>query len=54
MQGQQYLIENGYKPHLSAKMFEVYLTNLEEVPNPAAWITEVYIPIIKPVAPAIF
>jgi effector-binding domain-containing protein/uncharacterized protein YndB with AHSA1/START domain len=54
MQGQQYLIENGYKPHPSAKMFEVYLTNPEEVPNPAAWITEVYIPIIKPIAPAIF
>jgi effector-binding domain-containing protein len=53
-QGQQYLTQNGYELHPSAKMFEVYLTNPEEEPNPADWITEVYIPIIKPVAPAIF
>ncbi len=51
--GQQYVAQNGYKPHPSAKMFEVYATDPGLVPNPAEWITEIYIPIIKPVVPLI-
>jgi effector-binding domain-containing protein len=27
-------------------MFEVYMTDPETTPNPAEWLTEVYIPII--------
>ena len=51
--GQQFLSQNGYNPHPNVKMFEVYTTDPGEVPNPAEWITEVYIPIVKPVAPVI-
>lgn len=42
----EYVSKNGYTPHPTAKMFEVYLTDPEKVLNPAEWITEVYIPIV--------
>lgn len=51
--GQQFIVQNGYRPHPNAKMFEVYSTDPGIVLNPAEWITEVYLPIIKPLAPVI-
>jgi effector-binding domain-containing protein len=44
--GRQYIEKNGLLIDPSGKMFEVYASNPEEVPNPADWLTEVYIPII--------
>ncbi|WP_034261461.1 SRPBCC family protein [Altibacter lentus] len=44
-----YMAENNLQPHPTAKMFEVYRTDPGEVPNPANWVTEVYIPIVNPV-----
>lgn len=35
----------GYKAKLNGEPFEVYVTNPEEVSNPAKWITEIYIPV---------
>lgn len=35
----------GLVTKLNAEPFEVYITNKNEVPNPAKWITEIYIPI---------
>jgi DNA gyrase inhibitor GyrI len=35
----------GFKAKLTGEPFEVYITNPEEVPNPAKWVTEIYIPI---------
>lgn len=35
----------GFKAIPAGEPFEVYMTNPEEVPNPAKWITEIYIPI---------
>ncbi|MGO3181820.1 MAG: SRPBCC family protein [Aequorivita sp.] len=43
----QYIEKNGFQVDPDGKMFEVYLTDPEKVPNPADWITEVYIPIIS-------
>ncbi len=51
--GRKYLQQNGYTPHPTATMFEVYTTDPGMVPNPAEWITEVYLPIVNPVAPAV-
>jgi len=51
--GQAYLTKNGYTPHPSAKMFEVYSTDPGVVLNPAEWITEIYFPIVKPKEAAI-
>ena len=51
--GQAFLSKNGYISHPTAKMFEVYSTDPSVVLNPAEWITEIYIPIIEPEAPAI-
>ena len=30
----------------TANMFEVYITDPDEVPNPANYVTEIYIPVI--------
>ncbi|PKA82200.1 GyrI-like small molecule binding protein [Ulvibacter sp. MAR_2010_11] len=46
-----YLAENNLQADLNANMFEVYSTDPGEVPNPADWVTEIYIPIIPPVNP---
>lgn len=41
----EYIQENKYTVNTESPYFEVYTTNPEEVPNPADWITEIYIPI---------
>jgi effector-binding domain-containing protein/ribosome-associated toxin RatA of RatAB toxin-antitoxin module len=46
LKGRQYISENGHQIDTSRKMFEVYITDPSEVPNPADWLTEIYIPII--------
>lgn len=40
-----YIAENNYEQNEDANPFEVYLTDPEKTPNPAEWITEIYIPI---------
>jgi effector-binding domain-containing protein len=47
----EYMAQNGLTPHPTAKMFEVYITDPGEVPNPANYITEVYMPILVPQQP---
>jgi len=42
----KYINENNFQQDPNARTFEVYVTNPEETPNPAEWITEIYIPII--------
>ncbi|PHR14804.1 MAG: AraC family transcriptional regulator [Aequorivita sp.] len=44
--GRQYIDKNGHQIDPDRKMFEVYVTDPGEVPNPADWLTEVYIPIV--------
>ena len=43
---QEYLEENDLQPNPNANMFEVYVTDPDEVPNPAQWVTEIYMPIV--------
>lgn len=43
---QEYLTINNMTAHPTAKMFEVYVTDPGEVPNPANYVTEVYIPVL--------
>ena len=47
MKGREYIRKEGLEIDPNAKLFEVYLTDPEEVVNPANWLTEVYIPIIS-------
>lgn len=49
--GRQYIDKNGHQIDPERKMFEVYVTDPGEVPNPAKWLTEVYIPIITAAEP---
>lgn len=42
---QAYVQDNGYEQPLDSAPFELYVTDPEETPNPADWITEIYIPI---------
>ncbi|WGF91203.1 SRPBCC family protein [Aequorivita marisscotiae] len=51
LKGRQYITENGHEIDTTRKMFEVYVTDPEEVPNPANWVTEIYIPIISSAQP---
>lgn len=44
--GRKYIDKNGHQIDPERKMFEVYITDPGEVPNPADWLTEIYIPII--------
>lgn len=44
--GNEYIDKNGLQIAPDGNMFEVYITDPEETPNPANWLTEVYIPII--------
>lgn len=44
--GRQYLENNSLLIDPAGKMFEVYITDPEKTPNPADWLTEVYIPIM--------
>lgn len=43
----QYIEKNDLQADPDRKMFEVYITDPEKEPNPANWVTEVYIPIIS-------
>ena len=43
--GHQYIEKNGLLKDPEGKMFEVFNTDPQETPNPANWITEIYIPI---------
>lgn len=45
----EYIQEKQLQRNLSAKMFEVYINDPGKFPNPADWITEVYIPVINSV-----
>ena len=47
VKGREYISLEGLQTDPNAKMFEVYLTDPEEVANPAEWLTEVYIPIVS-------
>lgn len=47
-QAQEYLKKNNLTVDPSRKMFEIYATDPGNVPNPANWVTEIYIPIITP------
>ncbi len=44
--GREYIEKNSLNTDPNAKMFEVYTTDPGEVPNPADWLTEIYIPIV--------
>ncbi|HEA28494.1 MAG TPA: AraC family transcriptional regulator [Leeuwenhoekiella sp.] len=44
-QGMQYITDNGYKKPNEKAIFAIYINDPEEVPNPAEWLTEIYIPI---------
>lgn len=47
VQGRKYIEANRLQADPNGKLFEVYITDPEETPNPADWLTEVYIPIIS-------
>lgn len=47
----EYIASNKLATHPKQKMFEVYSTDPGLVPNPADWITEIYLPIVTPVNP---
>jgi effector-binding domain-containing protein len=49
---QEYLKTNNLMVHPNRKMFEVYANDPETVPNPANWVTEIYIPVLTPSIPA--
>lgn len=50
LKGRKFIEENKHTIDSNKKMFEVYITNPEETPNPADWITEIYIPVLEPAA----
>lgn len=43
--GRDYMRENGLEVDPERKIFEVFTTDTDKEPNPAKWVTEVYIPI---------
>ncbi|MBT0608258.1 SRPBCC family protein [Aequorivita echinoideorum] len=43
--GMEFIEKNNHQLHPTAKMFEVYVSDPGETPNPADWLTEIYIPI---------
>ncbi len=45
--GMEYLQKNGQHLDPTQKTFEVYSTDPETTPNPAEWLTEVYLPILE-------
>ncbi len=45
--GMDYLDKNSLVQDSSRNIFEVYTTDTKEEPNPANWVTEVYIPILS-------
>ena len=44
----EYMASNGLQPHPTAKMFEVYTNDPGNVPNPADYVTEIYMPVFVP------
>lgn len=48
---EEYLAKNNLTADPSRKMFEVYATDPGMEPNPANWVTEIYIPILTPQTP---
>jgi len=44
---QEYVAQNNLVADPGKKMFEVYSTDPGSVPNPAEWLTEIYVPIYK-------
>ena len=44
----KYAEENDLPVAINAPAFEVYVTGPEESPNPAGWVTEIYIPLLDP------
>lgn len=46
-QAEAYLNSNGYEIDEDRDIFEVFSTNPKEVPNPANWLMEIYIPILS-------
>ncbi len=48
-----YLNENNLVSDPSRNMFEIYANDPGEVPNPANWVTEIYIPVITPSTPGL-
>ncbi len=44
-QGMQYVTDNGYIIPDDSRMFAIYVNDPKEVPNPAEWLTEIFIPI---------
>lgn len=51
--GTAYMSENNLQAHPTAPMFEVYTSDPGMEPNPAKWVTEIYMPIVSPTTPAI-
>ncbi len=45
--GKAYVAENNLIIDPAKKMFEVYANDPEDLPNPAEWRTEIYIPVFK-------
>jgi len=43
--GYKYITDNGLEPNAESPAFEVYRTDPSIQPNPAEWVTEIYIPI---------
>ncbi len=46
-QGMEYMKENDLQVDSSRKIFEVFVTDAEKEPNPAKWVTELYIPVVS-------
>lgn len=46
---QEYAVTNNLQIDTNTPTFEVYVTDPNEVPNPANYITEIYMPVIAPV-----
>ena len=46
-QGMEYIRDNDLEVDSSRKIFEVFVTDTEKEPNPAKWVSELYIPIIS-------
>jgi len=46
-----YMTENELLAHPTARMFEVYTIDPGLEPNPAKWVTEIYMPMVSPATP---
>ena len=46
-----YMAENGLQPNQDRNMFEIYANDPGNVPNPADYLTELYLPVQKPAEP---